>query len=110
AYKNRTINLSGIKSPGVVIIPGFFFLCCDTLYLLPLTTKRIMKDFLFNASRILSRTRYPWVDYARGITIILVVYRHVFEGLGEEVAEAYPALEYFNTFFFSFRMPLFFMI
>lgn|GEM_PF-138393 len=102
--------MSGIKSPGVVIIPGFFFLCCDTLYLLPLTTKRIMKDFLFNASRILSRTRYPWVDYARGITIILVVYRHVFEGLGEEVAEAYPALEYFNTFFFSFRMPLFFMI
>lgn len=69
-----------------------------------------MKDKLFNTSRILSRTRYPWVDYARGITIILVVYRHVFEGLGEEVSENYSALEYFNAFFFSFRMPLFFMI
>lgn len=69
-----------------------------------------MKNILFNSSRVLSRTRYPWVDYARGITIILVVYRHVFEGLGEGVSETYPALEYFNAFFFSFRMPLFFMI
>ena len=69
-----------------------------------------MKNYFFNSSRILSRNRYPWVDYARGITIILVVYRHVFEGLGEQVSENYSSLEYFNAFFFSFRMPLFFMI
>jgi len=69
-----------------------------------------MKNYLFNNDRILSRNRYPWVDYARGITIILVVYRHVFEGLGEEVSAQYPSLEFFNAFFFSFRMPLFFMV
>ncbi len=69
-----------------------------------------MKDRLFNATRILRRSRYPWVDYARGITIILVVYRHVFEGIGGGASGEYRALEYFNAFFFSFRMPLFFMI
>ncbi len=72
-----------------------------------------MKDILFNASRVLGRTRYPWVDYARGITIILVVYRHIFEGLayvGDQGSYTYPALKYSNIFFFSFRMPLFFMV
>lgn len=24
--------------------------------------------------------RYPWVDYAKGIAIILVVYRHMLDG------------------------------
>lgn len=57
-------------------------------------------------------SRYPWIDYARGITIILVCYRHVFEGLVNvgEGANSFSVLKYINIFFFSFRMPLFFII
>lgn len=71
-----------------------------------------LKDFLFNAREILGKSRYPWVDYARGICIILVVYRHVFEGLSniDLNIDSYPLLKYFNIFFFSFRMPLFFIV
>jgi len=56
--------------------------------------------------------RLTWIDYARGITIILVVYRHAFEGLKESglPVNNYMFLEYFNIFFFSFRMPLFFIV
>lgn len=71
-----------------------------------------MKNLLFNYNKILSRGRYPWVDYARGICIILVCYRHVFEGLGNvgEGSYNFPLLGYLNVFFFSFRMPLFFIV
>jgi len=67
---------------------------------------------LFNSKKILQRNRQPWVDYARGICIILVVYRHVFEGLDNVGAGAssYSYLKYLNIFFFSFRMPLFFIV
>ncbi len=70
-------------------------------------------DFLFNYKKILSRDRYPWVDYARGIIIILVSYRHMFEGLSNMDTAAmqdHPVLKYLNIFFFSFRMPLFFIV
>lgn len=71
-----------------------------------------MKNLLFNARHILGRNRNPWIDYARGICILLVVYRHVFEGLANVGvgSNSYPVLKYFNIFFFSFRMPLFFIV
>jgi len=71
-----------------------------------------MKDPLFNSQKVLSTTRYPWIDYVRGISIILVVYRHVFEGLATVGigSTSYPLLKYSNIFFFSFRMPLFFIV
>ncbi|MEP6710997.1 MAG: acyltransferase [Ferruginibacter sp.] len=56
--------------------------------------------------------RLNWIDYARGIAIILVTYRHVFEGVkaaGIPVGN-FPFLEYINIFFYSFRMPLFFIV
>ena len=67
---------------------------------------------LFNSQKVLSTSRYPWIDYARGIAIILVVYRHVFEGLANVGigSVSYPVLKYTNIFFFSFRMPLFFIV
>lgn len=63
-------------------------------------------------------TRLNWIDYARGIAIILVVYRHMFEGLKNTQAiknvgidmNSYWYLEQANIFFFSFRMPLFFLV
>ncbi|MBC7866552.1 MAG: acyltransferase, partial [Gloeobacteraceae cyanobacterium ES-bin-316] len=56
--------------------------------------------------------RQSWVDYARGIAIILVLYRHVFEGIKNSgiSIEKYLAIEHANIMFFSFRMPLFFII
>ena len=71
-----------------------------------------MKNLLFNARYILGRNRNPWIDYARGICILLVIYRHVFEGLANVGvgSNSYPVLKYFNIFFFSFRMPLFFIV
>ena len=57
-------------------------------------------------------TRLNWIDYARGIAIILVAYRHVFEGAKQSgiFVGKYPLLEYANIFFYSFRMPLFFIV
>ncbi len=57
-------------------------------------------------------TRHLWVDYAKGVAIILVLYRHVFEGIknsGIDVSK-YIFLEEGNIIFFSFRMPLFFIV
>ncbi|MBC7850583.1 MAG: acyltransferase [Chitinophagaceae bacterium] len=71
-----------------------------------------MWDLLFNSRKILSRNRYPWIDYARGICIILVCYRHIFGGVMTEHYSPtdHPVLSYINIFFFSFRMPLFFIV
>jgi fucose 4-O-acetylase-like acetyltransferase len=56
--------------------------------------------------------RLSWIVYARGIAISLVAYRHVFEGAKEAGigVQQYDFLEYFNILFYSFRMPLFFII
>jgi fucose 4-O-acetylase-like acetyltransferase len=72
-----------------------------------------LSNSLFNTRYILSRDRYPWIDYARGICIILVCFRHTHEGLANaEILHAneHPVLQFLNVFFFSFRMPLFFII
>lgn len=71
-----------------------------------------MWDYFFNSRKILSRDRHPWIDYARGICIILVSYRHFFSGImnGDQQPNDYPVLSYINIFFFSFRMPLFFIV
>jgi fucose 4-O-acetylase-like acetyltransferase len=68
-------------------------------------------DLLFNPQRTLGDSRYAWIDYAKGICIILVTFRHVQEGLHAPGAEyLYPGLKFADVFFFSFRMPLFFII
>jgi fucose 4-O-acetylase-like acetyltransferase len=57
-------------------------------------------------------SRLNWIDYARGIAIILVCYRHVYEGSKEAgiAVGNYSFLEHINIFLYSFRMPLFFII
>lgn len=56
--------------------------------------------------------RQSWVDFARGIAIILVLYRHVFEGIKSAgiAIDRYMFLEHINIMLFSFRMPLFFIV
>lgn len=58
------------------------------------------------------QNRYAWIDYIRGIAIILVVYRHVLEGISRAgfSIEQYRYLQDANIMFFSFRMPLFFIV
>ena len=70
-----------------------------------------MKD-LFNGKFILSSNRLAWIDYARGICIILVCFRHCMEGLKQAglPLQEYPVLQVLNICFYSFRMPLFFII
>ncbi|MEO6315104.1 MAG: acyltransferase [Chitinophagaceae bacterium] len=71
----------------------------------------LFKD-LFNSKYILSSNRLGWIDYARGICIILVCYRHCFDGLKEAHLPVtdYPVLQILNVCFYSFRMPLFFIV
>ncbi len=59
---------------------------------------------------ILRKSRMPWVDYLRGIAIILVVYRHVLIGIERSGMTIPTVLEKANMIFFSFRMPLFFIL
>lgn len=56
------------------------------------------------------RKRLPWIDYAKGVAIILVVYRHVIMGI--EGAGLYDGglLKDINEAVYSFRMPLFFIL
>lgn len=63
----------------------------------------------FNTS-ILEKNRMAWVDYLRGIAILLVVYRHVLLGLQRANMNIPVALVNANMIFFSFRMPLFFIL
>lgn len=62
----------------------------------------------FNTS-ILEKKRHVWIDYLRGIVIILVVYHHAFLGI-ERSGIAVPKLVInANMAAYSFRMPLFFI-
>jgi uncharacterized membrane protein YcfT len=60
---------------------------------------------------LLDNKRQSWIDYDRGISIILVTYRHAYEMLlnaGLSFSK-FPTIGYVNVFLFGFRMPLFFI-
>jgi len=59
---------------------------------------------------LIQKSRLQWVDYLRGIAIILIVYRHVLIGLQKGHIEVPAILERANMIFYSFRMPLFFIL
>lgn len=58
----------------------------------------------------LHNSRLPWVDYLKGIAIVLVVYRHALNGIGRSGLPIDTTLGYANMIFYSFRMPLFFIL
>ena len=70
-----------------------------------------MKD-LFSTRFVLQRNRFAWIDYARGICIILVVFRHCFEGLTSAKLPTgdFMFLKIMNVSLYSFRMPFFFLV
>ena len=63
----------------------------------------------FNTA-ILQKSRMAWIDYLRGIAIVLVVYRHVLLGLQNSGMAPPSGFLDANIMFFSFRMPLFFIL
>jgi fucose 4-O-acetylase-like acetyltransferase len=63
----------------------------------------------FNTS-ILQKSRLAWVDYLKGIAILLVVYRHVLIGIQLSGITIPATLVNANMVFYSFRMPLFFIL
>ena len=71
-----------------------------------------MRDLVsrgFNLS-VIQKSRLQWIDYLRGIAIILIVYRHVLVGIERGNIEVPPILINANMIFYSFRMPLFFIL
>src|SRR3954462_12374385 len=63
----------------------------------------------FNTS-ILQKSRLDWVDYLRGLAIILIVYRHVLIGIQRGNIIVPQLMIDANMVFYSFRMPLFFIL
>jgi len=57
-----------------------------------------------------SESRYAWIDYAKGIAIILVVYRHLAYGLVAAGISMPKGVLATNDMLYSFRMPLFFLL
>jgi len=66
-------------------------------------------QYLFN-SKVAGQSRLPWVDYAKGLAIILVAYRHVLIGFERSGLKPSILLINANEVFYSFRMPLFFIL
>lgn len=65
----------------------------------------------FNTQFILKEKRWLWVDYDKGISIMLVGYGHCLMALDMHTNfSAYPFFHYIGTFLYGFRMPLFFII
>ena len=59
---------------------------------------------------LLAENRHAWIDYLRGIAILLIVYRHVLIGIQRGQIEVPQVLVDANMIFYSFRMPLFFIL
>lgn len=69
-----------------------------------------------NSATVTEQTRLPvqqrleWVDYARGIAILLVVYRHSLVGLKRAGTEVSAGLYAVQEFLYNVRMPVFFVL
>ncbi|MGZ3973686.1 MAG: acyltransferase family protein [Flavisolibacter sp.] len=72
------------------------------------TTFRNWISAAFNLS-ILGRDRHIWIDYLRGLVIILVVYHHAFLGMVRSGIAIPQSILDANMAAYSFRMPLFFI-
>ncbi|HVW12562.1 MAG TPA: acyltransferase [Mucilaginibacter sp.] len=66
----------------------------------------------FNSRYILNEKRWLWIDYDKGISIILVGYGHCMATLSDHglPLSSYPFFNYIGVFLYGFRMPLFFIV
>ena len=64
-----------------------------------------------SAKREKEQSRVVWVEYAKGIGIVLVVFGHVQRGLfNAEIIQDISLYEFFDDWIYSFHMPLFFFL
>jgi fucose 4-O-acetylase-like acetyltransferase len=73
-----------------------------------ITTFKNWVSKAFN-STVTEKNRYKWIDYLRGIAIILVVYHHAFLGMEDDGISVPKSVVNANMAAYSFRMPLFFI-
>ena len=59
---------------------------------------------------VAGKSRISWVDHARGIAILLVVYRHVVIGLQRSGVAVTTTMFDVQEVFYNFRMPVFFIL
>ena len=59
---------------------------------------------------LLEKNRMQWVDYLKGIIILLVANKHVYVGLEVSGIIVPEIIKKANMVVFSFRMPLFFIL
>ncbi|MDF2433662.1 MAG: hypothetical protein JWP44_3293 [Mucilaginibacter sp.] len=66
----------------------------------------------FNSRFIQKEKRWAWIDYDKGISIILIGYGHCYLLLGGHglALDRYPFFHYIDLFMYGFRMPLFFIV
>ncbi|WP_052063416.1 acyltransferase family protein [Nitrincola sp. A-D6] len=57
-----------------------------------------------------TKPEYNWIDYAKGIGIVLVVYGHVVRGLMNADLLEHPFFELIDSIIYTFHMPIFFFI
>jgi fucose 4-O-acetylase-like acetyltransferase len=65
---------------------------------------------LKNPTVALQKDKIPWVYHARGIAIMLIVYRHIVLGMQYSGVEVGTVMYNLQMFFFNFRMPAFFIL
>ena len=68
------------------------------------------KEEEVGAGRGTRASRVSWVDHARGIAILLVVYRHVVIGLRRSGVAITDSMYNVQEVFYNFRMPVFFIL
>src|SRR5438093_366633 len=62
------------------------------------------------SSAVAKHDKIPWVYHARGIAIMLIVYRHVVLGMKFSDVHVSPLMYDLQMVFFNFRMPAFFIL
>ncbi len=65
--------------------------------------------FLFNTNE-LKNSRLSWIDMAKGLAIIMVVFRHIVIGIERSGIPIEMVYRTIGEITFSFRMPLFFIL
>jgi len=67
---------------------------------------------VFNSRFIINQKRWLWMDYDKGMGIIMVAFNHCYEVLDDHGLSLndHPFLNYMRLFLYGFRMPLFFIV
>lgn len=69
-----------------------------------------VRDIFMFKGKSSPASRMGWIDYAKGIAIVLVVYRHVEFGIRNSGIPLNQWVINLNDMLYSFRMPLFFLL